>query len=243
MPTPRRIRPHVHRSELTAALDRIAERHARADDEIFARIDSENPADVLGFLVKNLHLLPPDIKEADVRDALILNGWMWWEDVRREHALLVAGVAAGVPLGELGARLGVTDEGVQNRIDRGTALLRFDRPDASLAREARRTERDQADRSAAACTWIGEHEEWVAATAARLVSYGSLCDEEAGEWMEEVARDWKDRTFTPTTLTLMGLAAAALRVSPDVLNQPPQHAVHRAIRHVHDLRTQFARLA
>ena len=243
MKRPRRIRPHVHRVELTAALDRIAERHARADDETFARIDADSPVHVLEYLVKSPPSLPKDVVKADVCDGLVLNGWAWWEDIRREHTLLSRGVSAGISLGELGARLGVTDEGAQNRIDRLDALLRFDLPDASLAREARRVDRADADQAETVDAWFVEHEEEVATVAVRLIAWGDLGDAETWEWLSEVRSDWLDRKFNAATLTLMGLTAAALRVSPDVLGTLPQHPVHRAIRQVDELRTAFARLA
>lgn len=241
--------------ELDAALGRIAQRRRQIDDEGFGKVDAENPADVLDYLQKSNARLPSHLQELgqqDVCDGLVLQVWLWWEDRRREYNLLTAGRRFGVPLSQLGAPLGLGSavrsangnrrRGVQDRIDRLAALLECGRPDGERTRDARRVDRERSAAVEPEVAWLAKHSERVKAVAGGLLAHYDLADEEAAGYLVEVRRDLREESWTPGSLVWMGLAAAALRVSPGVMGLGPRHAVHRALKDVEDLRSAFAGL-
>jgi hypothetical protein len=196
------IPPRIDPAELAAALDRIAHRHAKINDEQFGRVDREDPAEVLDYLGKQhtrIARIARWVAQADVCDGLVLHVWIWWEDRRREYRLLTAGVDLGLPLSQLGSPLGLGTrvrstrgnkrQGAQDRIDRLKALLEYDRPDATLTREARRAEREVAEKADPQAAWLARHTELVATTAARLLAYVDLADDAAAEDLVEVHPD------------------------------------------------------
>jgi hypothetical protein len=248
--------PRVARVEVDAALNRIAARRRQIDDERFGQVDADDPAAVLDYLRTHGGRLPRDLEDMarkDVDDGLVLVVWLWWEDRRREYELLLAGVRLGMPLSQLGAPLGLGSRvqspdgnrrrGVQDRIDRLAALLKYDRPDARITREARRVDQERTAPGDPQAVWLRKHGEWVSAVAARLLAYYDLADEEAAEYLVEVRHDWREESWTPGSLVWMGLAAAALRVSPGVVGLGDRHGVQRALKDVEDLRTAFAELS
>jgi hypothetical protein len=129
--------PHVTRTELDAAITRVLWRHRHIDDPHRAGLGTE-PRDVLEQLTRGSVALPRWVVAADTLDGLVLSVWLWWEDRRRERALLRRGLHLGLTLGELGTPLGISSpQGLRDRLDRLDALLAFDRPDEKLTRAAR----------------------------------------------------------------------------------------------------------
>jgi hypothetical protein len=187
--------------------------------------------------------IPLWVLQADVRDALVLSNWLWWEDRRRELHFLRAGRARGLFLAELGALVGVGKQGVVDRIDRLEALLRHDRPSEKLTRDARRSEREARNRSAAEDAWLDAHREELVAVITGLLRQADrhMLDDDDRQWIDELAVDVRDDDFTPATMTILGLAAAELRTAPAILalDSTRPHAVHTVLVRAGILRAQF----
>ncbi|ORB76486.1 hypothetical protein BST46_29835, partial [Mycobacterium timonense] len=116
------VRPKVHRAELAAAISRISRRRAKVDDVHRDRLPDapdSDPREVLRYLRRfSGQDIPRWVLQADVCDALTLNNWLWWEDRRTELHFLKAGRGLNLFLSQLGAQLGVSKQGVLDRIDR-----------------------------------------------------------------------------------------------------------------------------
>lgn len=237
--------PRITAVERDAAIARIDRRHARIDDPRRSELGTE-PRDVLAFVLERGPVgVPRWVSAADHADALVLSTWLWWEDRRDERRLLRQGLAAGLSLANVGAPLGITTrQGVQDRLDRLGALLKYDRPDEQVTRTARREARASDGRQ----LWIDQHRDDVRSVLLALLIQGRRVlddsDEDvdqphpAREWLDEVGADYTDDTFTPATLAAAGLAAAELRVSEPVRTLASQHRVHRALRALDSLRTR-----
>jgi hypothetical protein len=212
-------RPMVHRAEVARAIVMIASRRSKVDDrnrDLLPDSEDSDPREVLDYLRKfSGPEIPRWVLQAEVSDALTLNNWLWWEDRRRELFFLKAGRARGVFLPQLGAQVGVGKQGLLDRVDRLEALLRFDRPDEKLSRAARQ--------------------------AARAADQRRLAET---RWIDELGIDARDDALVPTTMVLLGLAAAELRtctavVAPDG-GRP--HRVHAVLTDADNLRSAFAAL-
>lgn len=267
------------RPELDAATARIVRRHLKVEDAGLGSVDVDKPTDLLGYIHRqtSVHVhgtasartpIPRWVVQADVTDGLVLHSWDRAEAVRRERDLLRDGVALGIPLSQLGAPLGLGSrvrsergnrrQGVQDRLDRLEALLRYDRPDAKITRAARRVAREAAARSAAGeqdpqAAWLRANSSWISQVAAALLALEPLADDEAAEMLVEVRHDWSDGAWTPGSLVWLGMAAQALRVSSFVEKSTgtvryvadlgATHRAHRAIKAVEDLRAAFTQLS
>ena len=207
-------RPMVHRTEVARAIVMIARRRAKVDDrrrDLLPDSEDSDPREVLDYLQKfSGKDIPLWVLQAEVSDALTLNNWLWWEDRRRELHFLKAGRARGLFLSQLGAQVGVGKQGLLDRIDRLDALLRFDRPDEKLSRAARQAARAADHRRLVEKRWIDEHRDELLKVIEALVHQADrleLLDEDR-EWIDELGRDARDDTLVPTTMVLLGLAAA-----------------------------------
>ena len=211
-------RPMVHRAEVARTIVMIARRRAKVDDrhrDLLPDSEDSDPREVLDYLRK---FSGPDIPlwvlQAEVSDALTLNSWLWWEDRRRELFFLKAGRARGMFLSQLGAQVGVGKQGLLDRVDRLEALLRFDRPDEKLSRAARQ--------------------------AARAADHRRLAET---RWIDELRVDARDGALVPTTMVLLGLAAAELRTWKGVaLGGSRAHRVHAVLADADNVRSAFAAL-
>lgn len=240
----------VHRTEVARAIVRIAGRRSKVDDprrDMLPDSEDSDPREVLDYLRK---FSGPDIPrwvlQADVSDALTLNNWLWWEDRRRELFFLKAGRARGLFLSQLGAQVGVGKQGLLDRVDRLEALLRFDRPDEKLSREARRAARAADQLRQVETRWIDEHRAELLRVIEALVRHADryeLLDEER-EWIDELGRDARDDVLVPTTMVLLGLAATELRTCKAVLalDGSRPHGVHVVLIEADKLRSAFAAL-
>lgn len=69
-------------------------------------------------------------------------------------------------------------------------------------------------------------------------------DDDDREWIDEIAVDVREDDLTPSTMVILGLAAAELRTSPAVLalNSTRPHGVHSVLSRADKLRSEFAEL-
>ncbi|WP_236737394.1 hypothetical protein [Mycolicibacterium llatzerense] len=190
--------------------------------------------------------IPRWVLQADICDALTLNNWLWWEDRRRELHFLKAGRDRGLFLSQLGAQVGTGKQGVLDRIDRLEALLRYDRPDEKLTREARRAERSARDRRPIEAVWLAANRPEILDVVAGLVREANrfeLQDEER-EWLDELAIDGEADDFTPASMVILGLATAELRTAKAMLalDSSRPYTVHGLLGRAERLRSVFAEL-
>lgn len=238
----------MHRSEVELAIARIARRREKVDDRHREKLPDSpdsDPREVLDYLRRcSGPDIPRWVLQADVCDALTLNNWLWWEDRRRELHFLNAGRELGLFLSQLGAQVGVHKQGVLDRIHRLEALLRYDRPDEKIAREARRAERERLERLPVEQAWLSARRDELCAVIAGLVDQSDRFQVEERDWIDELDSDARDDDFTPATMVILGLAATELRTAPAVLglDSTRPYAVHTVLAHADQLRGQFAAL-
>lgn len=232
---------------------RIAGRRVEIDDpsrEQLPDSPTSDPREVLDYLARhNGRNVPVRVVRADVCDALVLVGWLWWEDRRRELRVLKTGVECGLSLGQIGSQFGIGKQGVRDRIDRLEGLLRFDKPDEKLARSERRREREQAAGDSPEEVWLRTHTPEVLTVAARIVAASQRYSLKARdrEWLDELEVDVQGGVLTPAMMAILGLAVGELRVA-DVLASEvapasassPRAAAGRVLARADELRSQFA---
>jgi hypothetical protein len=228
----------------------IAKRRAKVDDpnrEMLPDSPDSDPREVLDYLRRyGGSDIPVWVLQAEICDALTLNNWLWWEDRRRELYFLKAGRDRGIFLSQLGAQVGVKKQGVRDRIDRLEALLRYDRPDEQITREARRSARDARRRRPAEDAWLQAHRDELIGLITEFVGQADHFefDDEEREWVDQLALDARDDELTPATMIIVGLATAELRTAPAViaLDGARPCAVHALLSRADFLRSQFAEL-
>jgi hypothetical protein len=204
-----------------------------------------DPREVLDYLQKySGPAIPLWVLQADVCDALTLNNWLWWEDRRRELHFLKAGRDRGLFLSQLGAQVGVGKQGVLDRIDRLDALLRYDRPDEKISRDARQSERERAKRTPSEQEWLSARHDELAAVIADIIAHADRYGLPEREWIDELEIDAHDDDFNAATMVILGLATAELRTAPAVLSLDSSrpYGVHTALARADALRGQFAAL-
>ena len=141
---------------------------------------------------------------------------------------------------------GVGKQGLLDRVDRLEALLRFDRPDEKLSRAARQAARAADHRRLAETRWIDKHRAELLRVIEDLVHQADryrIVDEDR-EWIDELRVDARDGALVPTTMVLLGLAAAELRTWKAVvaLDGSRPHGVHAVLTDADKLRSAFAAL-
>lgn len=204
-----------------------------------------DPREVLDYLQKHSGLnIPGWVLQAEVCDALILNNWLWWDDRRRELYFLKAGRERGILLSELGAQVGVGKQGLLDRIDRLEALLRFDRPDEKMTRDARRAESERTERLTVEQTWIAARQDELSQLISGVVEQADRFAVKDREWIDELEIDRRDDDISPTTMVILGLAVAELRTAPGVLSLDSTRpdGVHTLLGRADRLRRDFAQL-
>jgi hypothetical protein len=212
---------------------------------------------VLEYLTRYSIGLPRWVAAADTLDALVLTTWLWWEDRRRERALLRRGMSLGLTHTELGRPLGITTrQGLRDRLDRLDALLAFDRPDEQLTRDTRREARRSDPRQA----WLDDHREQVhqvlttlLAQAARIAPADTASGKEPHAcgiedpheegWLAELRADVDELNISPATLSILGLVLGPLRITAHRADLAGSHGLHRAIRACDALRADMARVS
>lgn len=238
----------MHRVEVERAIAMIAARRRKIEDphrESLPDSPTSDPREILDYLRKySGPQIPRWVLQADVCDALTLLNWLWWDDRRREHHFLKAGLARGLFLSQLGAQVGVGKQGVRDRIDRLEALLRYDRPNEKLTRAARRAAADAEQRRSAEDAWLASHHDQLVTVMADLVTHAARYGLDEREWIDELHADLIDEILTPSTMVILGLAATEVRTAPHVLelDSARPHEVHTALTRADAARSQFASL-
>jgi hypothetical protein len=115
--------PPIGDHERDAALARIAERHLRYDDPRWSEAGTE-ARDVLAYLRRRRTELPYEVTAHDTWDELVLSGWAYWDERRRERELIHSALRRGLSLSEVGRYLGIsTRQGTRDYLDRLDALV------------------------------------------------------------------------------------------------------------------------
>ncbi|RJQ70542.1 hypothetical protein D5S17_28860 [Pseudonocardiaceae bacterium YIM PH 21723] len=233
--------PRITRAELRETLVRIINRRVKVDDPDRHHLcddpDQADPREVRAYLRRYAGPnIPRWVLQADAVDRLTLGAWTWWDDRRDELADLRAGIRLGLFLSTLGAPLGIkSPQGVQDRMDRLEALLKYDRPDEKLTRTARRIQREHDPRD----RWVTQHATELQDVAGRVLAAAER-HQVTGEWLEELAADHAAAAWSPASLGVLGLALGELRTASAVTELQTTHNVHRAIAAAEHLRTRFA---
>ncbi|WP_226367317.1 hypothetical protein [Pseudonocardia sp. ICBG162] len=257
--------PRITRDECDAVIARIHRRHSDIDDPRRSELGTE-PRDVVSWVLQHGHEggIPPDVAARDCNDALILHAWCWWDERRRERALLRRGLALAVTATELGSALGIRSrQGVRDRLDRLDALLVHDRPDEQLARASRRAQYDRGAQQ----RWLHDHHVQARAVLTALVAQthrflrglGSAeapagtepgdsdtataagPGDEIADWLAEIIADLAVDEITAATMALAGLLSGALRAHPAARNLDPRHRLHATLLELEALRSALAR--
>lgn len=248
--------PKITKDELISHLGMITKRRWKVEDPHVSELPAvDNLADshtVLDFLdyLRRYPARTPGYRHADITNALQLNVWLWWEDRRRELAWLKAGRSAGMFLAQLGDPLGIGKRGVIDRIDRLEALLKFDRPDETFGRDARR----KAAYEDIEVAWVQDHREVLHAVIADLLAEANRWELEGDdrsmldELAVDAADDQDDRTedgLNPGSMNLLSLAVTELATAEpvaDLADAPQPYKVHRVMERANGLRSEFAGL-
>lgn len=256
--------PRITHSELLGHLRLIVSRRVKVDDphvELLPAVDNglgrREVCDVLAYLRK----YPTEhrwVQQADAVAALELTVWLWWEDRRDELHWLKTGRARGLFLSQIGAPLGIsTRRGVLDRIDRLEALLRYDRPDEQITREARRLAAGRDANRDVEMAWVREHQGELRDVAAGLLDAARRYEVNDREMLDELADDAglptglieceveRPPKFTPASLAILGLAAAEVATAPrvaELADRPQPYKVHRVLEKAAALRAVFADL-
>lgn len=236
--------PRIDDDRAAQALHDIAARRAAIDDPHREQL-SDDPLDVLhvlAYLRKHTNV-PAQVRGDDVIDALRLRIWLWWYGADLERTLLERAEQLGINRRDLGRELGIrTGQGVVDRRDRLAALLgTHGRPDEKFTRAERAAGRATESLPQRQQRWLDQHRAAVHAVASALVDHRDLADDEAAEWIVEVARDLRDQVCTPASYTQVFYAVDALATVPAVLELPDAHPLRRALRDWQVVSAQYRR--
>lgn len=235
--------PRITTTELVETIQHIRRRHAAANDPSWGLITTD-PRDVLDYLANYAHNPdhPEGVRSADAVDRITLTVWLWWDD-RRRHRDVLRDALRLLPASQVGAALGLTTrQGARDRLDRLDALLRYDRPDEKLTRDARREAATLVQHGDARAAWIATHHVMLDDAATRLLDAADHYQIIEREWLDELAADQAAGAWTPGSIGVLGLAIAEIRTDPAVLALPGHHAVFRELAAADRIRADFARI-
>ncbi|MEU1813412.1 hypothetical protein [Micromonospora aurantiaca (nom. illeg.)] len=221
----------MDQEQAARAVRDIADRHAKVDDPHLERLGDE-PLDVLRYLRKYSNGVPDPVSKADVADGLRLRIWLWWETASLELWLLDRAERLGVNRREIGALLGIrTGQGLVDRRDRLRALLGVHgRPDEKAIRVERAERRANLAVQERQQRWLIRHQREIFEAARVLVRHQNLADEEAAEWLVEVARDLQEASISPAAFTVIDLAVDAMATVDEVAALPDEHPLRQVMR-------------
>lgn len=241
--------PRIDDVQAQSALRAIAERRAAIDDPYREQLGDDltlsDVLHVLSYLRKHSgSQLPEAVRRADVTDALRLRVWLWWYGAHLERQLLERAEQLGMNRRDLGQLLGIrTGQGIVDRRDRLQALLGdHGRPDEKVMRAERAAGRATTSLPRRQQQWLDRHRAAVRDVAVALVEYQRLADDEAAEWIVEVARDLHDQACTPASYTQVFYAVDAMAAVPAVAALPDTHPLRRAMRDWQALAAQYRRI-
>jgi hypothetical protein len=209
--------PAVSAADAQEAINRITGRRTRIDDPNAWRL-SDDPGEVLAYLRTYSRGVPRWVAEEDILDGLTLRLRLWWQGMEAELWLLERAHRLGVPSRAVGRRLGLdTRQGLNDR--RQSARKHLSKLHSTWipgAPPAPRPRRDELD-------WIASHRREILDIAAEALEYRELANDEAAEWLAEVARDVRDQVVTPGSLQTLRFALIDLSSSPAVATDAPDH--------------------
>jgi hypothetical protein len=219
----------VTAADAQAAIGRIAARRARIDDPNAWRL-SDDPAEVLVYLQRYSTDVPRWVAEADVLDGLTLRLRLWWLGEEAELWLLERAQRLGLAPRFVGPRLGIaTRQGVHDRrrlAREKVARLRGE-PPRELPVDGHIPDAEQ--------EWLDAHRAEILHIAREAVGRRGLADDEAAEWLADVARDVRDGLVTPGSVQTLRFALVELAGSAAVRDADDGDPVH-------DLLARWARL-
>lgn len=217
--------PPVTADQASTAIERVAIRRRQIDDPNAWRL-SEDPAEVLDYIRRYSSGIPAWVAEADVLDGLELRLRLWWLGEVAELWLLERAQRIGVPPRRVGARLGISSrQGVHDRIRLGRRKVGLLRGEPIADRP---TPADQRIRDSEA-TWLQDHRTEVLAIAAAALEYVDLGDDDAAEWLAEVARDLREDVVSPGSVQLLRFALVDLSASPAVRQLEDDHPLQQTL--------------
>lgn len=211
--------PLVSQEEAVAAIDRIAARRAAIDDANAWQLN-DDPLDTLAYLRKFSAGIPPDVAAADVLDGLTLRVRLWWMGEEAELWLLERARRLGLPLRQFGPSLGITSrQGVHDRLRLAREKMQkvTGSPHSSMNPPP-----DQREHNAE-LAWLDQHRTELQTIASTAIAYRDLADEEALDWLLDVARDLRESVMSPGALQVLRFALAELGISVAVTALDPGH--------------------
>jgi hypothetical protein len=209
--------PPVTPADAQAAIGRIAARRAQMDDPNAWRL-SEDPVEVLAYLQRYSTGVPQWVAEADVLDGLTLRFRLWWLGEESELWLLERARRLGIPPRRIAPRLGVASrQAVHDRLRLARdkmAKLRGTPPNpAGNSHQAADAQRE----------WISAHRDEILEIGRLALSHRGLADEDAAEWLVEVARDVREGVVSPGSVQTLRFALLGLSSSPAVSGLDESH--------------------
>lgn len=217
--------PPVSAGEALAAIERIRARRTEIDDPNLWRL-SDEPVDVLAFLRRYSSGVPRWVAQADVLDGLTLRLRVWWLGEEAELWLLEAARRVGVPPNQVGRRLGVSSrQGVHDRLRlaRGKLERLTGEPHPSFD-PARSADEREVERA-----WLQAHRAEIRTMATEAVGFRELADDDAAEWLADVAQDLRDGAVTPGSFQTLRFALAELAVSSAALETDADHPLRELL--------------
>lgn len=194
-------------------MERIASRRAQIDDPNAWRL-SDDPVEVLAYLRRYSSGVPRWVAEADVLDGLTLRLRLWWIGEEAELWLLERGRRLGIPPRSVGQRLGIgSRQGVHDRLrlvrEKISRLTGAPHPGLDPTPDDREREAETA--------WLHDHRADILEIAAEAAAHQHLADDEAAEWLAEVARDVRERVVTRGSVQTLRFALVDLGASAQVV--------------------------
>lgn len=211
--------PPVSEDDAAAAIGRIAARRQEIDDPNAWQL-TDDPLETLAYLRKFSAGVPRAVAEADVMDGLTLRLRLWWLGEEAEWWLLERARRLEIPATRIGPTLGITSrQGVHDRLrlarEKMEALT--GNPPAGLLPRTNMHDRNTEE------AWLAEHRAALHEIASAAVAHRQLADEEAADWLLDVARDLRTFVVTPGSLQVLRFALADLSTSPAVEALEPAH--------------------
>jgi len=219
------IPPPVTAADAAAAIEAITARRARIDDPNAWRL-TDDLLETLTYLRTYSAVIPAWVAEADVLDGLTLRVRLWWLGEEAELWLLERARRLGVPPRAVGTKIGVSSrQGVHDRLRlaREKVAQLTGQPHPALEHGHDERTRD------VEATWLTQHRGEILAVASAALQFQELADDDAAEWLVDVARDLRDKMVTPGSLQTLRFALADLSTSDEVLGLDQQHPLLRTL--------------
>ncbi len=218
--------PPVSAADAATAIERITSRRAQIDDANAWRL-SDEPAEVLLYLRRYSSGIPHWVAEADILDGLTLRLRLWWLGEEAELWLLERARRLDIPPRVIAPRLGIgSRQGVHDRLRLarekvsrllGTPLTVAGKPSDQDGRTAERA-------------WMTANRDVILEIGRAAVQYRALGDDEAAEWLADVARDVQERAVTLGSVQVLRFALIELSTSPQVTGLDASHPLRQLLQ-------------